>query len=112
TGNQSLPTAPNPIGLLDANAGRPPRQNQWSIGIEREITRDLVVEAAYVGNRGVWWASPQLLDINAVTSQILAGRGLSLDNPADVTLLASTVGSNTATARGFNRVPYAGFSTG
>src|SRR5258708_1709251 len=111
TGNQTLPTAPSAVGLLDANAGRPPRQNQWSIGIEREITRDLIVEVAYVGNRGVWWASPQMRDINGISSLILASRGLSPDNPADVTLLTSTLGSATASARGFNKVPYAGFST-
>ena len=33
--------------------GRPPRVNQWNISLQREIVKDLVVEAAYVGNRGV-----------------------------------------------------------
>jgi hypothetical protein len=40
--------------VIDANALRPPRVNQWSIGVQREITRDFIVEASYVGNRGVW----------------------------------------------------------
>jgi hypothetical protein len=44
----SVPTMP------DANQNRPPRINQWSIGIQREITRNFVMEASYVGNRGVW----------------------------------------------------------
>ncbi len=106
TGNQALPAG---VGLLDQNAGRPPRQNQWSIGMEREFGAGLVVEAAYVGNRGVWWASPQMLDINAVTPQILASRGLSATD--DVALLTSTLSSTLATSRGFNKVPYVGFST-
>jgi len=40
--------------MPDANQNRPPRINQWSIGIQREITRNFILEAAYVGNRGVW----------------------------------------------------------
>ena len=42
------PTAPDP------NTYRPPRINQWSIGLQREVTRDLVVEASYVANRAAW----------------------------------------------------------
>jgi hypothetical protein len=38
----------------DANQNRPPRIMQWSIGFQREITRNLVVEASYVANRSVW----------------------------------------------------------
>jgi hypothetical protein len=34
-----------PSALVDANGGRPPRISQWSIGLQREITKDLVVEA-------------------------------------------------------------------
>ena len=38
----------------DSNYNRPPRQNQWSIGIQREITPNFLLEAAYVANRDVW----------------------------------------------------------
>ena len=38
----------------DPNNLRPPRVSQWSLGIQRQLTKDLLVEAAYVGNRGVW----------------------------------------------------------
>ncbi len=69
------------VNFFDPGAGRPPRQNQWSIGIQREITKDLVVEASYVGNRGVWWQAPSLLDINAITPSILAAHGLNLSDP-------------------------------
>jgi hypothetical protein len=106
SGGQALPTG---VGYLDPQAGRPPRQNQWSIGIEREITPNLVVEAAYVGNRGVWWQAPSLKDINAVTPQILANYGLNIANGTDQTLLTSALSSAAAIARGF-KAPYAGFS--
>ena len=49
-------TTNNALAALDHGAGRPPRQNQWSIGLQRELNRNLVVEASYVGNRGVWWS--------------------------------------------------------
>src|SRR5438046_10010152 len=43
-----------PAGYMaDANQNRPPRANQFSIGIQREITRSFVMEASYVGNRVV-----------------------------------------------------------
>ncbi|HEY7334052.1 MAG TPA: TonB-dependent receptor [Bryobacteraceae bacterium] len=95
---------------IDPNAGRPARQIQWSIGLQRAIGRDLAVEAAYVANRGVWWNAPGLVDANAITPQILASAGLDINNAADRTLLASPLNSATAIARGFStRLPYAGF---
>ena len=42
----------------DPNQNRPPRQNQFSFGVQREITRNFVMEAAYVGNRVVWLSGP------------------------------------------------------
>ncbi len=39
---------------LDRSA-RPPRIFQYSVGLQREVTRNLVVEASYVGNRGAWF---------------------------------------------------------
>ncbi|HLK51710.1 MAG TPA: TonB-dependent receptor [Bryobacteraceae bacterium] len=51
-GNPLVPnTTPN---VPDRNENRPPRINQFSIGFQREITRNLVIEASYVGNRAVW----------------------------------------------------------
>jgi hypothetical protein len=40
--------------MPDGNENRPPRVNQWSLGFQREITHDFVVDASYIGNRGVW----------------------------------------------------------
>ena len=71
------------LGYLDPGASRPPRQNQWSIGVQREITRNSVIEAAYVGNRGVWWTGP-LGYLNQVSPGTFAAYGLSPYNkPTD-----------------------------
>ena len=56
-------TVPGPGGFFapantpyvaDGNENRPPRVNQFSAGFQREVTRNFVVEASYVGNRGAW----------------------------------------------------------
>ena len=96
---------------IDPNAGRPARQLMWSLGVQREIFSNLAVEASYVGNRGAWWQASTLTQLNLLTPQILAAHGLSLADPADLTLLTSTLSSSTAAARGFNTLPYAGFPT-
>src|SRR5262249_54324436 len=49
--NHVLGTVIAPPTIVDQNAGRPDRTIQWNIGVQREIARDLVVEAAYVANR-------------------------------------------------------------
>jgi hypothetical protein len=41
----------------DPNQNRPPRTDQFSMGVQREITRNFTMEAAYVGNRVVWLGS-------------------------------------------------------
>jgi hypothetical protein len=51
---------------------------------------NLVVEASYVGNRGVWWTAPELATINynSLTPQYLMSKcGLNVANPADAALL-------------------------
>jgi hypothetical protein len=97
-----------PSVFYDPNSGRPARQWQWSIGIQRELSQNFVVEAAYVANRGVWWNSPGLIDVNALTTDRLRSYGLDLNNAADRTLLTSRLDSSTASARGF-RAPYVGY---
>ncbi len=95
--------------FVDQNAGRPARQLQWSIGVQREVFKNLSVEAAYVGNRGVWWTAPGLIDVNAITTQNLAAHNLNINNAADQQLLISPLNSALATSRGFNKPPYSGF---
>ena len=111
-----LPTGNQAINLtfgspwLDPGAGRPARQNQWSLGIQREINRDLAVEISYVRNRGVWWNAPGLVNLNAITPLILSHYGLDLNNPADLSLLTQTLTSTAVQQRGF-KIPYTGFFT-
>jgi len=48
----------------------------------------------------VWWNSPGLINVNAVTPQILAARGLDLDNANDRSLLTGRMDAANAIARG------------
>jgi hypothetical protein len=82
---------------------RPPRILQWSFGLQREVRKDLVVEATYVGNREVWGAAPyeDQISSNSITPATLAHYGLNLANQADRTLLTSLIGSPQAVAAGF-----------
>ena len=86
---------------IDRNAGRPPRIFQWSIGMQREIARDLVVEASYVGNRGVWWTAPLLstINYNALQPSDLAKVGIDLTKSFDRNLLSLPIASPLVTAR-------------
>ncbi|HEY1240408.1 MAG TPA: TonB-dependent receptor [Bryobacteraceae bacterium] len=100
----------------DQNAGRPARQYQYSFSIQREIFPNLVVQASYIGNRGVWWPSYltptgapyRLITYNYLTNDILQQNGLSLNNPADLATLLAPLGS-AAAGRFQNKVPFAGF---
>ena len=98
----------SPPYWIDPNGGRPPRIDQWNIGVQRQFTQDLMLEAAYVGNRGVWLQANNLDDLNALTPQVLAAHGLSLSNSANLSLLSSTFASGKPQAAGFS-IPYAGF---
>jgi hypothetical protein len=80
------------------------------VGLQRQLMRDLVVEASYVGNRGVWWSAPPLIDINALTPDRLASFGLDINNANDRALLTRPVRS--VTDPRFNKEPYPGFPMG
>ena len=109
-GQLPLPgTIGNPTNLIDPNAGRPARILQWSVGLQQELTRNLLVEATYVGNRGVWWQANTMRAVNALTQQRLSLFGLSFNNPDDLKLLASPLNSALAASRGFNHAPYPSF---
>ena len=98
-------------GLYNSpEAGRPARINQWNVALQRQLTKDMSIEAAYVGNRGVWEPSNGLVALNAITPARLKALGLDLTNAATRTLLTSQIGSATAKAAGYS-VPYAGFPT-
>jgi hypothetical protein len=95
----------------DQNAGRPARQYQWSASVQREIARNLVVQASYIGNKGIWWPTyvgSALTNYNYLSTDILNQNGLSLNNPADLAILLAPIG-NAAAGRFQNRLPFAGF---
>ena len=103
-----VPAAPgvippsSPFVSIAPNTGRLPRTFQWSLGFQREITRNLVVDAAYVGNRGAWWVSPLLagLNYNALTPETLKSQyGLDVTNRADTTLLNTQINSPNVISR-------------
>ncbi len=98
------------LASLDRSAARPPRQNQWSFGVQREITRDFVIEASWVANRGVWWTGP-LGYLNQVSPSAFAAAGLSpYTNPADNLLLQSTLTSAAVIARVGSGRPYSNYA--
>lgn len=104
--------------LLDRNAGRPARLLQWSIGLQREITRDLVVDASYVANRGVWWSAAGLAPLNALSEGTLRAYGFNdFTSTAEAALLTTNVANlttaqrSTLAARGIFGLPYSNFPT-
>jgi len=108
-GIRPLPGQINSPGAYeDPNGGRPGRINQWNISLQREVTKDLLVEAAYVGNRAVWLQADGLVDFNVLSAARLASFGLNINNPATQTLLNSPLNSTAVMAAGF-KAPYAGF---
>ena len=100
-----------PTFRIDQNGGRPSRSYQWSIGVQREIFKDLVVDASYVGSRGIWWPAAVLVNYNANTPEGLkANYGLDITNAADRAILNAQIGS-TAAGRFQNKLPYTGFGS-
>jgi hypothetical protein len=97
--NGGVLTPLNPPYYYNPEA-RPPRILQWSLGIQRELGKDLVAEITYVGNREVWGAAPyeDQIAANALTPSILAQYGLNLANATDRSLLTSLIGNNQAAA--------------
>jgi len=97
-----------PGSWIDPHAGYPSKTYQWSVGVEREIIRNLVVNAAYVGNRGVWLPSTGAVNYNANTPQALLADGLDITQASARTILASPIGT-AAAGPFFDKLPYAGF---
>lgn len=93
---------------IDSNGGRPSRSYQWSIGIQREIVRNLLADISYVGNRGSWWPTAAGLNYNANTPQALLADGLDITQQSARTILAAPIGSPAA-GPFQNKLPYPGF---
>lgn len=107
-------------GLIDPNAGRPDRTYQWNISVQREITRNTVLEVAYVGNRNIWQPTAGFQDFNAISPAILQQYGFTINNSpqgiADEQLLNTRLNSlsplqqSTLQSRGIS-LPYSGFGS-
>jgi hypothetical protein len=93
---------------IDPNAGYPSKSYQWSAGVQREIIRNLVVNAAFVGNRGVWLPSSGAVNYNANTPQALLADGLDITTASARAILAAPIGS-AAAGPFMNKLPYPGF---
>jgi hypothetical protein len=94
--------------IYDPNANKPARQYQWSFSVQREVLPNLLLEASYIGNRGIWWPDSGLTNYNYLTTGILSHYGLSLNNPANLATLLAPIGS--AAAGPFqNQLPFANF---
>jgi Carboxypeptidase regulatory-like domain len=92
----------SPFISIASNSDRLPRIFQWSIGFQQELTRNTVIEAAYVGNRGTWWTAPLLAEqnYNGISPQQLESKyGINIQNPADQALLLTPINSPSVTAR-------------
>jgi Carboxypeptidase regulatory-like domain len=105
-----------PFITIEKSSGRLPRVFQWSIGFQREILPNLMIDANYVGNRGAWFTAP-LLDteaFNGLTQNILsnlttegpggtalygAKSNMAFTNPSDYTLLNTPISSPAVIAR-------------
>ncbi len=95
----------------DQNAGLPARQYQWSLSVQHELARDLVVQASYIGNRGIWWPAylgSALTNYNYLSTSLLSNYGINLNNLSDLAMLASPIGQPGA-GRFQNQIPFAGF---
>src|ERR1700733_15986655 len=77
----------SPPNFTVPNNGRPARFLQTTVGFEREIARDLSVEASFIDNRGVWLESDGLFVVNQLPVSTIAKYGLDVTHPADQALL-------------------------
>jgi hypothetical protein len=108
----------------DANQNRPPRVNQWSVGFQREITRNFIMEASYVGNRAAWIPGPYGF-LSQIPASTYAKYGLypypgtgpaGTNNLNDYLLTTQAISSTQVIQREAsigitNLLPYAGFPT-
>ncbi len=104
---QTKPVFPNEGAITNsANAFNPNLQlgyvQSWSFGMQREINKDTVIEARYVGNRGVkLWQQFNLNEVNIVENGFLN----------EFRLAQANLQANIAAGRGAN-FRYAGPNTG
>jgi hypothetical protein len=98
----AAPTAGNaPFVFFDPH-NRPGRTVTWSIGVQREVMKNLVAEISYVGNRGAYFPAPNLDQIasNSLTPAGLKSQyGIDFNNPTDRALLTDQITNPAVQAR-------------
>ncbi len=131
-GTVGIPGVSDPY-VPDANENRPPRVSQFSLGFEREITSNWIVDASYVANRAAWLQGITTGFLSQTSAQQYSTYGLypypgtgpcssgsgvcsssSYNNYADYLLLQQPLNSPQVSAALASRgvklpVPYAGF---
>jgi hypothetical protein len=99
--NNGIGAPSTPAIFIDPH-NRPGRIFTWSLGIQREVSKDVVVEVAYVGNRGAYFPAPNMDQIaqNTVTpASLKALWGIDMNNAADRTLLTTPISSSAVQQR-------------
>ena len=87
--NAGLFSPTSPFIYFDPH-NRPGRIITWSVGVQREIVHNLVVDASYVGNRGAYFPAPtsSQMACNCLTAAGLkSSMGLDMTNAGDRALL-------------------------
>ncbi|MBZ5583092.1 MAG: carboxypeptidase regulatory-like domain-containing protein, partial [Acidobacteriia bacterium] len=84
----------------DPTGARPPRVNSWNIGLQRQLSKNMTLEASYVGNRGVWEQTSGMVRSNAITPARFKALGIDLSNAATRAVLTQGVCSAAAVAAG------------
>jgi hypothetical protein len=82
---------------------RPGRIITWSIGVQREIVKNLVMEVSYVGNRGAYFPAPDMDQIasDSLTPALLQSQfGINMNSASDRALLTDAI-SNPAVQQRF-----------
>ena len=89
---------------------------QWNVTVQREITKNVVADASWIGNVGVWEDAGALSAFNALGQDTLRKYGFTdFTSASDATLLTTTIANLSAAqratlaSRGISLTPYAGF---
>jgi Carboxypeptidase regulatory-like domain len=101
----------SPPNFTVPNNGKPARFVQSTVGVQRELLKDLSVEASFIDMQGVWLESDGLRVINQLPISVIAKHGLDVTNPVDFALLTQPISSPSVAARGFT-APYSTFPSG
>ena len=86
-----------PFIFFDPN-NRPGRIFTWSLGVQREVMKNLVVEVSYVGNRGAYFPAPnmdQIASDSLTPAGLLSQWGINMNSAADRAELTMPMSSTT-----------------